>query len=120
MHESLARSGPIGELFGPDERDALASFVYLTSIVTERGAVFSAAVLAAAIEKAGAGFDPFVPVRVAVEGTTYMIYKGMRSALESHLHILLNRGKPRSYAIAPVEQASLLGAAVAALSANSG
>jgi hexokinase len=120
MHEPLARSGPIGELFGPDERDALTSFVYLTSIVTERGAIFSAAVLAAAIEKAGAGFDPFVPVRVAVEGTTYMIYKGMRSSLESHLHVLLNRNKPRSYAIAPVEQASLLGAAVAALSANSG
>jgi len=120
MHEPLARSGPIGELFGPDERDALTSFVYLTSIVTERGAIFSAAVLAAAIEKAGAGFDPFVPVRVAVEGTTYMIYKGMRRALESHLHVLLNRGKPRSYAISPVEQASLLGAAVAALSTNSG
>jgi len=120
MHEPLARSGPIGELFGPDERDALTSFAYLTSIVTERAAILSAAVLAAAIEKAGAGFDPFVPVRVAVEGTTYMIYKGMRSALESHLHVLLNRGKPRSYAISPVEQASLLGAAVAALSANSG
>ena len=119
MHEPLARQGPIGELFGPDERDALASFVYLSSIVTERGALVSAAVLAAAIIKAGAGFDPFVPVRVAVEGTTYMIYKGMRKAMESHLHVMLNRVKPRSYAIAPVEQASLLGAAVAALSTNS-
>jgi len=120
MHEPLSRTSPIGELFGPDERDALTSFAYLTSIVTERGAIFSAAVLAAAIEKTGAGFDPYVPVRVAVEGTTYMVYKGMRSALESQLHVLLNRGKPRSYAIAPVEQASLLGAAVAALSANNG
>jgi hexokinase len=119
MYEPLARSGPIGELFALDERHALTSFVYLTSIVTERGAIFSAAVLAAAIEKAGAAFDPFVPVRVAVEGTTFMIYKGMRSALESHLHVLLNRGKPRPYAILPVEKASLLGAAVAAL-ANSG
>jgi len=74
------------------------------------------------VEKAGAGyenlpgFDPFVPVRVAVEGTTFMIYKGMRSALESYLHIMLNRHKPRSYVISPVEQASLFGAAVAALS----
>ena len=118
MHEPLARSGPVGELFALDERDALASFVYLTSIVTERGAIVSAAVLAAAVEKAGAGFDPFVPVRVAVEGTTYMVYKGMRSAMESHLHVMLNRRKPRSYTIAPVEQASLLGAAVAALSSS--
>jgi hexokinase len=45
-----------------------------------------------------------------------MIYKGMRETLESCLHIMLNREKPRSYVIAPVEQASLFGAAVAALS----
>ena len=122
MHEPLTQSGPINELFGPNERDALSSFVYLTSIVTERGGLLSAAMVAAAVEKAGAGYenlpgvDPFVPVRVAVEGTTYLIYKGMRNALESYLHIMLNKYKPRSYAIAPVEQASLHGAAVAALS----
>jgi len=115
MHEPLTGTGPIGELFGMDERDALTSFVYLTSIVTERGALFSAAVLAAAVEKAGVGFDPFVPVRIAVEGTTFMIYKGLRHSLESRLHVMLNRDKPRSFSIAPVEQASLLGAAVAAL-----
>jgi hexokinase len=122
MHEPLARSGPIGELFGKDERDALSSFVYLTSMVTQRGALLSAAILAASIEKAAAAcqrdreYDPFVPVRVAVEGTTYMIYKGMRAALESYLHVMLNRKRPRSFAVAPVEQASLFGAAVAALS----
>ena len=122
MHEPLAGNGSIGGLFGPDERDALASFVYLTSMVTERGAILSAAMVAAAVEKAGSGyenspgFDPFVPVRVAVEGTTYMIYKGMRRALESYLHIMLSSRKPRSYVITPVEQASLFGAAVAALS----
>jgi hexokinase len=122
MHEPLARNCAIGSLFGSGERDALASFVYLTSIITERGGLLSAAIVAAAVEKAGEGYenepglDPFVPVRVAVEGTTYMIYKGMRSALESYLHIMLNRNKPRSYSIAPVEQASLFGAAVAALS----
>jgi hexokinase len=122
MYEPLARSGPIGELFGKDELDALSSFVYLTSIVTQRGALFSAAVLAASIEKAAAAcqgvheYNPFVPVRVAVEGTTYMIYKGMRAALESYLHVMLNRKRPRSFAVSPVEQASLFGAAVAALS----
>lgn len=116
LHEPLASSGPVGELFGKDERDALSSFVYLASIVTKRGALLSAAVLAAAVEKAGAGFDPFVPVRIAVEGSTYMLYKGMRRSLEAFLHVMLNREKPRYFSIAPVEQASLLGAAVAALS----
>ena len=115
MQEPLTMSGSVAELFGKDERDAMASFMYLASIITQRGALLSAAVVAAAVIKAGAGFDPFVPVRVAAEGTTYMIYKGMRPALESYLHIMLNRDKPRSYAITPVEQASLMGAAVAAL-----
>jgi len=116
LHEPLSGTGPIAELFGKDELDAITSFVYLASIVTERGGLLSAAVVAAAVEKTGAGFDPFVPVRIAVEGTTYLVYKGMRTALESYLHIMLNRNRTRSYVIAPVEQASLLGAAVAALS----
>jgi hexokinase len=117
MHAPLAMEGSLGELFGSDERDAIATLSYLTSIVTKRGALFSAAVVAAMVERIGAGRDPLVPVRIAVEGTTYVMYKGMREALEANLHTLLNREGPRVYAISPVEQASLLGAAVAALSA---
>ncbi|GHT70131.1 hexokinase [Spirochaetia bacterium] len=116
MHHPLAAEGPIGALIGLDEADALAAVQYITSIVTERGALFSAAVVGAMIERVHAGFEPYAPVRVAVEGTTYMIYKGMRKALEAWLHIMLVSGKPRSYVMAPVEQASLFGAAVAALS----
>jgi hexokinase len=77
--------------------------------------------VAGAVMRAGsgapaqAGCDPFNPVRIAVEGTTYLVYQGMRTAMESWLHIMLVKGKLRSYTIAPVEQASLFGAAVAAL-----
>jgi len=115
-HAPLAAQGPLGSLFAHDETDALAAVQYLTSIVTERGALFSAAVLAATILKTDAGFQPYSPVRVAVEGTTYMIYKGMRRSLESYLHQMLFMEKPRPYIVSPVEQASLFGAAVAALS----
>jgi len=115
-HAPLSNQGPLGSLFGADESDALATVQYITSIVTERAALFSAAVLAATVIKADGGFEPYSPVRVAVEGTTYLIYKGMRRALESHLHQMLFREKPRPYIVSPVEQASLFGAAVAALS----
>jgi hexokinase len=115
-HAPLLAEGPLGSLFAPDESDALATVQYITSIVTERGALFSAAVLAATVKRMDSGFEPFSPVRIAVEGTTYMIYKGMRRALESHLHQMLFKDKPRPYIIEPVEQASLFGAAVAALS----
>jgi hexokinase len=116
MHAPLAAEGPLGGLFGLDERDALAAVQYLTGIVTERGGLLAAAVVAATVERIGAPPEPFAPVRIAVEGTTYMIYKGMRKALDSWLHIMLVSGKPRPYIISPVEQASLFGAAVAALS----
>ena len=119
LHDPRAGgAGSIGGLFGADEQDAVASFMYIASIVTQRGALLSAAMVAAAVEKADTMCNPFVPARIAVEGTTYMVYKGMRNALESYLHAMLNRHRPRAYAIAPVEQASLFGAAVAALAAN--
>ncbi|MDR1929468.1 MAG: hexokinase [Treponema sp.] len=120
MHSPLSMEGPLGGLFGPDELDAIKSVAYLSSIVTQRGAMFSAAVVAAAVERMGAGDDPFVPVRIAVEGTTYLVYKGMREALESWLYTMLVRKNPRFYLISPVEQASLFGAAVAALSGCAG
>ncbi|MDR2901112.1 MAG: hexokinase [Treponema sp.] len=116
MHDPLTGKGPIGGLFGHDERDALTSFVYLTSIITKRAGIFAGTAIAASIDRISSGYDPMVPVRVAVEGTTYVIYKGLRETLESNLHMLLNANGPRSYVISPVEQASLFGAAVAALS----
>jgi len=115
-HAPLTAQGPLGSLFAPNEGDALAAVQYLSSIVTERGALFSAAVVAAIVERINHSFEPYSPVRIAVEGTTYMIYKGMRRSLESYLHQMLYYNKPRPYVISPVEQASLYGAAVAALS----
>ena len=115
-HAPLVAQGPIGSLFAPKESEALAAVQYLTSIVTERGALFSAAVLAATILKTDASYEPYSPIRVAVEGTTYLVYKGMRRSLESYLHQMLFKEKPRPYVVSPVEQASLFGAAVAALS----
>jgi hexokinase len=118
QHDPLAGEGPLGSLFAPGEEDALASLLYLVSLVTERAGLFSAAVTAAAVRRAGSLGDPrpYAPVRIAVEGTTYLVYKGLRRALESRLHYMLSRGKPCPYVISPVEQGSLLGAAAAALS----
>jgi len=115
-HSPLTAQGPLGSLFAHNESDALAAVQYITSIVTERGALFSAAVLAATIKRMNSSFVPYSPIRIAVEGTTYLIYKGMRRSLESYLHRMLYKEKPLPYVVSPVEQASLFGAAVAALS----
>ena len=109
--------GALAGLFDSDEEDSIAAFTYLASIVTERGALFAAAPIAAAVKRI-AHYDPLNPVRIAIEGTTYLIYKGMREALNSWLHTMLSSETPHPYNIAPVEQASLFGAAVAALTSS--
>ena len=115
MRFPLSGEGPYGSLFAPNEKDALASTQYIASIITERGALFAATVLAATVKHMQVVCEPYSPIRIAVEGTTYMIYKGMRRSLEAQLHTLLTEEMPQPYFISPVEQASLIGAAVAAL-----
>ncbi|MDR1178686.1 MAG: hexokinase [Spirochaetaceae bacterium] len=115
------RENPLGKLFDDDEGDAVRTVIYLAWIITERAGIFTASTLAATVEHMAdsgslAGYDPVSPLRIAVEGTTYTAYQGLRRSLESHLHRLLTVKLPRSYTIGTVEQASLFGAAVAALS----
>jgi hexokinase len=121
MHNPLSRDGLISGLFGDKELDALRSMHYLSDIIVERAAVFAAAEVAGAVTHLAngpyhAGLDPFRPVRIAVEGTTYCIYGQMRRAIEAHLHTMLTADRPLAYRVETVEQASLIGAAVAALS----
>jgi hexokinase len=120
MRAPLTKDGKIAALFDDDEMDALSSFVRLVSIITRRGGFVAAAILAATVEhivERGGVPYPFTPVRIAVEGTTFLIYKGMREALESYLYAMLGQTSAIPYIITPVESASLNGAAVAALCA---
>ncbi|GHV83012.1 hexokinase [Spirochaetia bacterium] len=115
LNNPLSFNGALGDLFSPDETDAISSLVYLESIITERAAVFSAATLAAVIQHTGEGKDQLKPVRIAVDGTTFAIYHFMRESIEAHLRVMLNASSPHFFIMSKVEQASLLGAAVAAL-----
>jgi hexokinase len=45
-----------------------------------------------------------------------MVVRGLRPAFEAYLHQMLSQKAPRRVVVSPVEQASLFGAAVAALS----
>jgi hexokinase len=115
LQAPLALDGTFGSLFGADECDAIASVVFLESIITERAAIFSAATLAGVVEHIDGAHDPLAPLRIAVEGTTFSIYHFLRRSLEARLRAMLSKETPRFYIIDVVEQASLSGAAVAAL-----
>ncbi|MDR0388582.1 MAG: hexokinase [Spirochaetaceae bacterium] len=122
MKNPLDRENPLGKLFDDDEGDAARTVIYLAWIITERAGLLTASMLSATAEHIAAGpgltsYDPASPLRIAVEGTTYVAYQGLRRSLESQLHRLLTAKFPRSYSISPVEHASLFGAAAAALSA---
>lgn len=115
MRAPYSGEGALSALLSKEDRAAVSSATYLFSILIERAALFSAASVAAAAERTGAGYDPLSPVRVAVEGTTFMVVRGLRPAFESYLHQMLSAKAPRRVVVSPVEQASLFGAAVAAL-----
>jgi hexokinase len=117
MKNPLDKDNPLAALFGDDEGEAIRAVIYLSWIVAERAGLLSASALTAVLEHMEAAYDPAAPLRIAVEGTTYTAYQGLRRALESQLHRLLTVKGPRSYSVKTVEQASLFGAAVAALSA---
>ena len=116
MRAPYSGEGSLSALLCKEDRAAVSTATFLCSILIERAALFAAASIAAAVERTGAGFDPLSPVRVAVEGTTFMVVRGLRPAFESYLHQMLSAKAPRKVVVSPVEQASLFGAAVAALS----
>ncbi|MDR0550492.1 MAG: hexokinase [Spirochaetaceae bacterium] len=114
LHSPLSGAG-FGGIFAPDEIDAIAAVCYLAGIVTERAALLCSSLTAAAVIKMNAGGNPLAPVRIAVEGTTYLIYHFLRESFEARLRTTLAGFGIHDYIVMPVEQASLIGAAVAGL-----
>lgn len=116
LRDPFGGEGLLSRVFSAEDRDSASSAAFLLSILVERAGFFAAASVAAAGIRTRGGFDPMAPLRVAVEGTTFKVVRGLRSAFEAHLHRMLSAEAPRSVVVSEVEQASLFGAAVAALS----
>jgi hexokinase len=117
LQAPLSLGGPVGRLFERDEADALKTLLYIESILTERAALTAASMLAAVVEHCGEAYNPLAPVRIAVEGTTFSVYHFLGEALRARFHTIINSGSQRFCIMEPVKQASLFGAAAAALMA---
>ncbi|HEY9594831.1 MAG TPA: hexokinase, partial [Spirochaetia bacterium] len=83
--------------------------------VVERAALLVAVDLGSCVLKTGRGLDPRFPVCLTVDGTTFWQMLGFKSRVESYLRVLLSGGNARAWEIASVDDAPLLGAAIAAL-----
>jgi hexokinase len=87
----------------------------LTEAIVERAAKLTAINLSSAVLKSGKGQDPNRPVCIVTEGTTFYKLKDFQSKVESYLQQYLVEQKDRFYEIIGVDNATLIGAAIAGL-----
>jgi hexokinase len=88
---------------------------YIADRLTERAAKLSAVNLAAMAVKSGRGIDPTRPICIVAEGTTFYKMKSLKSRIEYYLKQFLENKKGIFTDMAQVENATLIGAAIAGL-----
>ena len=104
--------GAIAGQAGGGERTLL---YHLCDLIVERAAKLTALVLAATLLKSGAGEDPCAPVCIVVEGSVFWGLHSLKRKVEYYLKAYLEEQEHRYSEIIRVENASLVGAAIAGL-----
>jgi len=94
--------------------DALILY-YIADRLCERAAKLTAINITAAAVKSGCGTDPTKPICIAAEGTTFYQMKGFKSRVEFYLKQYLENKRGIYWQIIKVDNATLIGAAIAAL-----
>jgi hexokinase len=93
----------------------LATLYHLADALIERAAKLTAINLSSAALKSGKGHNPCRPVCLVAEGTTFYRLKSLRQKVECYLKQYLVEKQHVYYEIATVENATLIGAAIAGL-----
>jgi hexokinase len=108
-------ANPLAEAASHGTEEDLVTLFHLVDGLIERAAVLTAVNLSSVVLKSGRGRNPCHPVRVTAEGTTFYGLKGLKQRVECRLDGYLVRTRERYYEIASVENATLIGAAIAGL-----
>jgi hexokinase len=99
-----------------DEKEEEKEKLYwLIDFLLERAAKVTAGNMAAIILKTDFGRNIMKPFNLTVDGTTFYAYCRFQFRVESYLKEAFSGSDPRYYEIVRVEDAPLLGAAIAAL-----
>jgi hexokinase len=104
---------PLGKLCSTDS-DRIILFTIMDQLI-ERASRLAAAQLAAVVLKTGKGDDPTFPVCIAADGTTYYKTRGLKFRTEYYLKDYLENTKNRYVEFCHLDDAPLIGAAVAGL-----
>ena len=94
--------------------DALTLY-YIADRLTERAAKLTAINLSAMAIKSSQGTDPTKPICIVAEGTTFYQMKSLKSRTEFYLKQYLENKRCIYFDIISVENATLIGAAIAGL-----
>ncbi len=109
------RDNPFGALCAEaGDEDGQALYLLCDAIV-ERAAALAAVNLSAIVLKTGKGRDPRYPVCITADGTTFWQLRTFPVRVQSWMRRLLSGSSARAWEIARVDDAPLLGAAIAAL-----
>jgi len=92
-----------------------ATVWYLLDGLIERAAKLTAVLLSSVVLKIDKGQDPCVPVCITAEGTTFYELKSLKERVECYLKSFLQDKHGRFIELVSVENATLIGAAIAGL-----
>jgi len=96
------------------EQDVVTSYCLIDRLV-ERAAKLTAINLSSVVLKSSQGDNPCSPVCIVAEGTTFYGLKSLKARIEYYLKSYLEDKNQRFYDIVNVDNATLIGAAIAGL-----
>jgi hexokinase len=106
---------PLGAVCGRVPAEDARALYRLCDALVERAAALVAMNLCALVLKTDKGRDPRYPICITADGTTFWQLRSFRMRVESHMRRFLAGRNERAWEVTSVDDAPLLGAAIAAL-----
>lgn len=115
LENNRAQNNPLAAALAKGTDDDRATLAALIERMIERAGMLAAMTLTATVLKSGQGLNPEAPVCITAEGTTFYRLKGLKTKTEYYLNRYLTDQYHRYWKLVEIENATLIGAAVAGL-----
>ena len=110
-----SHDNPISAALTDATEDDIVALYHLVDALTERAAKLTAVNLSSVALKSDKGHNPARPICIVAEGTTFYRLKSLRQKVEYYLKQYLVERKHVYYEIVNIDNATLIGAAIAGL-----